>query len=157
MRAAKLTCWLILVAVLCLGQAPAHAASKRVLLAWEKTRFKRALIEEMAQLLEAQGHTVMRLMHSKRGLEAKASDFDAVFITNSGVHSRVRPWITKWLAANKAQAARILLHTTQTRDWQVQADVDAVTSASKKADVKRMAADYVARLVRKMNPTPVGD
>ena len=150
MRLAKLAYGLALVAAVCVGQGAVSAPKKRVLLAWEKTRFKQALIEEMAKQLEAQGYAVTRAMHSKKGLAQKAADYDAVFITNSGVYSKVRPWITKWLEANKAHAARILLHTTQTSDWKVEAKVDAVTSASKKADVKRMAADYVARLVKKM-------
>ncbi|MBP7830690.1 MAG: hypothetical protein KA248_12310 [Kiritimatiellae bacterium] len=123
-----------------------EAPKKRVLLAWEKTNFKEALVEEMEQLLAQQGCEVTKVLHSQGGLAAKAADFDAVFITNSGVNSKVRPWITEWLEANKAQAGRILLHTTQTSNWKVIADVDAVTSASSKSGVKALAADYVARI-----------
>lgn len=129
-----------------------EAPKKRVLLAWEQTDYKQALVEEMDRLLTQQGCAVTRLQHSKRGLDAKAADFDAVFVTNSGVHSKVRPWITEWLAANKAHAGRILLHTTQTSGWKVIADVDAVTSASTKGDVKTMAADYVARIGKILTP-----
>jgi MarR-like DNA-binding transcriptional regulator SgrR of sgrS sRNA len=125
---------------------------KRVLLAWEQTDFKQALVEEMERLLTQQGCEVTKALHAKRGLEAKAAEFDAVFITNSGVHSKVRPWITEWLAANKAQAARVLLHTTQTRDWKVLTEVDAITSASSKGDVKPLAADYAARIGRILAP-----
>jgi hypothetical protein len=129
------------------------ASKKRVLLAWEKTDFKQALVDEMERGLTQQGCEVTKVLHSKRGLEVKAADFDAVFITNSGVNSKIRPWITEWLAANKAQAGRILLHTTQTRDWEVIADVDAVTSASSKSGVKALAADYVARIGKILAPT----
>jgi len=122
------------------------APKKRVLLVWEKTAYKQALVDEMERMLTQQGSEVTRVLHSKRGLDAKAADYDAVFITNSGVNSKVRPWITEWLAANKAEAGRILLHTTQTSDWKVNADVDAVTSASSKGDVKVMAAECVARI-----------
>jgi hypothetical protein len=128
------------------------APKKRVLLAWEKTDFKQALVDEIERLLTQQGREVTKVLHSKRGLDAKAADFDAVFITNSGVNSKVRPWITNWLAANKALAARVLLHTTQTSDWKVTADVDAVTSASSKDDVKALAADYVARIGKILAP-----
>jgi MarR-like DNA-binding transcriptional regulator SgrR of sgrS sRNA len=133
-----------------------EAPKKRVLLAWEKTDFKQALVQEMERLLAQQGCEVTKILHSKRGLDAKAADFDAVFITNSGVHSKVRPWITEWLAANKAQAGRILLHTTQTGDWKVIAEVDAITSASSKGDVKALAADYVTRIGRIHAPAPAG-
>jgi hypothetical protein len=130
-------------AVTLLGQ---EVPKKRVLLAWEKTDFKQALVQEMERLLTQQGCEVTKVLHSKRGLDAKAADFGAVFITNSGVNSKVRPWIVEWLAANKAQSARILLHTTQTGNWKVTANVDAITSASSKGDVKVLAADYVARI-----------
>lgn len=129
-----------------------EAPKKRVLLAWEKTDFKQALVEELDRLLTQQGCAVTRVQHSNRGLDAKAADFDAVFITNSGVHSKVRPWITEWLAANKDQAARVLLHTTQTGDWKPVAAVDAITSASSKRDVKGLAADYAARIGKILAP-----
>jgi hypothetical protein len=140
-----------LVGVLCViaGLAVGEEAksSPRVLLALEKTRFKEELVEKIKELLGKDGYEVSVLIHSKKkGLEAKAADFDAVFITNSGAHSKVRPWIMKWLDANKAEGKRILLHTTQTRDWKVNADVDAVTSASSKSEVDKLAKDYVARL-----------
>jgi hypothetical protein len=140
-----------LVAVLCVmaGLAVGQEVkpSPRILLALEKTRFKEQLVEEMKQMLAKEGCEVSVLMHSKKeGLAAKAADFDAVFITNSGAHSKVRPWITAWLVANKAQSNRILLHTTQTRDWKVEADVDAVTSASSMNDGATLSKDYVARL-----------
>jgi hypothetical protein len=139
------------VGVLCVmaGLAVGQESRPRphVLLAMEKTRFKEQLVGEMKEMLGKEGYEVSVLMHSKKkGLEAKAADFDAVFITNSGAHSKVRPWITEWLAANKAEGNRILLHTTQTRDWKVKADVDAVTSASSRNEVGALAKDYVGRL-----------
>ncbi len=147
---ATIAAWvLVCLATMALAQA---APQKRVLLAWEQTDFKQELVEAMEPLLEQQGCEVTKVLHSKRGLEAKAADYDAVFITNSGVHSEVRPWITEWLAANQEQAARILLHTTKTGDWTVAADVDAVTSASSKGDVAVLAADYVARIGKILAP-----
>lgn len=153
MRATVVACAAVCLAATVLAQ---EAPKRRVLLAWEKTDFKQALVEEMERLLTEQGCEVTKTLHSKRGLDAKAANFDAVFITNSGVNSKVRPWITEWLAANKDQAGRILLHTTQTRDWKVIADVDAVTSASAKGDVKVLAADYVARIGKVLAPAPAG-
>ncbi len=135
-------------AVAAFSAAAEEAPARRVLLAWERTAFKRELMDAMERQLVEKGYAVTRVEHSRRGLDANAADFDAVFITNSGVQSEVRPWIVQWLAANRAQADRILLHTTQIRDWTVRAEVDAVTSASERRDVDRLAADYVARLER---------
>jgi hypothetical protein len=119
----------------------------RVLLAWEKTRFKGELIKAMESELKAAGFAVTTVMHDKKGMpDVKAADFDAVFITNSGVHSKVRGWVSAWIAKNQEQQDRILLHTTQTSNWEVKADVDAITSASSRKDVKTLAADYVSRL-----------
>ncbi len=150
MRSLVIACVTVCLAATVLAQ---EAPKKRVLLAWEKTDYKQALVDEMQRLLTQQGCEVTKALHSNSGLDAKAADFDAVFITNSGVHSKVRPWITEWLAANKAQAARILLHTTKTGDWKVIAEVDAVTSASSKGDAKAVAADYVARIGKIIAPS----
>lgn len=120
--------------------------SPRVLLAFEQTRFKSELIEEMKkQLAKAEIEIVVK-EHSKEGLAAKAADFDAIFITNSGVRSQVRPWIIEWLAENNKQKDRILLHTTQTSGWKINVEVDAVTSASSRGEVKQLATDYVNRI-----------
>ena len=155
MRAFVLAC----LAGLCVTTATADGEAKgqgkgRVLLAWEKTRFKESLIDEMEELLVAQEFEVVKAEHSKKGLDKSAADFDAVFITNSGVHSKVRPWISEWLEKNKAQSDRILLHTTQTRNWKVEAVVDSVTSASSRADVESLAATYVKRLTKIAKESP---
>ncbi len=150
-----------LVAMVVMGTALSAAAqdapAPRVLLAWERTAFKRELMDAMERQLAEKGYHVTRVEHSRRGLDANAADFDAIFITNSGVQSQVRPWIVEWLAAHRAQAERILLHTTQTRDWAVRAGVDAVTSASERRDVDRLAADYVARIEQRLRPAAVPD
>ncbi len=125
------------------------ADSARILLVFEKTRFKNALIEKMEATLKAEGYAVVKGMHSRDGVGDYApGDFDAVFITNSGVRSKVRPWVADWLRENRDQAARIVLHTTQTKDWAVELDVavDGVTSASDMGDVDKLAAAYVQRL-----------
>ena len=124
----------------------ASAAGGKVLLALEETRFKKGLVQAMQKELEEAGFQVSVIEHSKKGLKANAADYDAVFITNSGVHSKVRPWITKWLEDNKAGREKIVLHTTQTSDWKVIADVDAVTSASVRKDTEKLASEYVKKL-----------
>lgn len=125
-----------------------QADSAKVLLASESTRFKNALIAELESLLTGEGYTVVKVDHSGNGLNnINADDYGAVFITNSGVNSRVRPWVQTWLNNNQKSSAYILLHTTQTRDWTVSVDVDSVTSASAMRDVKQLAAGYHKQIV----------
>ncbi len=62
-----------------------EAPKPTVLVAWEKTKFKQALVSEVEKQLTAAGCAVTRVDHSKHGLDSiKAASFDAVFITNSG-------------------------------------------------------------------------
>lgn len=119
----------------------------KILLAYEKTSFKNKLIIEMERLLTSSGLTVVKAEHPKGGLNAyKASDYAAVFITNSGVNSKVRPWVTEWIEKNGSSSAYILLHTTQIKDWKVETSVDAVTSASAKDEIDALARQYASRI-----------
>ena len=122
-------------------------ATGKVLLAYEKTSFKNKLIVEMERLLTSSGLTVVKAEHPKGGLNAyKSSDYAAVFITNSGVNSKVRPWVTEWIEKNRSPGAYILLHTTQIKDWKVVTSVDAVTSASAKNEINALARQYASRI-----------
>jgi len=124
--------------------------SLKVALAYEETRFKKLLIDELQRLLVKKGVEVVVVEHSEKGLNIPdPSIYGAVFISNSGVRSKVRPWILQWLAKNKDYGDKVLLHVTQRRNWSVDAGVDAVTSASKKSDVKALAADYAAKIIAK--------
>lgn len=134
---------------------PLAAQSKgTILIASEKTGFKEALVAELESLLTGAGYAVVKVKHPKGGIDAyKASDYAAVFITNSGVNSKVRPWVTEWIEKNRVSNAYILLHTTQIRDWKVETSVDAVTSASAKKEVKNLAREYFARITGKLERT----
>ncbi len=125
-----------------------------ILIASEKTGFKEALVAELESLLTGAGYAVVKVKHPKGGLDGyNASDYAAVFITNSGVNSKVRPWVTEWIERNRASNAYILLHTTQIRDWKVETPVDAVTSASAKKEVKNLAREYFARITERLERT----
>ncbi len=120
--------------------------SQVILLAYEKTRFKTGLMEEMKKNLENEGFTVEILEHSKGGLDNIDTDrYAAIFITNSGVNSKVRPWVSKWISESGAKD-KILLHTTQRSDWKVETDVDAVTSASERKNISAFAREYTERI-----------
>lgn len=129
----------------------------RVLVAYEDTRFKKALVDEIQAALQKDGHEVVVTTHSEKGFDkGDPAGFDAVFVTNSGVRSMVRPWVVSWLEENSAHAGKIVLHTTQTKDWTVKVNdaVDAVTSASAMGDVKKLGAMYVRKLTALVPSTP---
>jgi hypothetical protein len=136
--------------VLLHAQEAEKPVAARVLIAMEQTEFKKRLVNAMKPLLERRGMQVTIVEDSKHELNNfKASEFDLVFITNSGVWSKVRPWVTEWIDNNRADTAKILLHTTKKLKWQEHVYVDAVSSASSNAMAQRLAEDYVAKLVDK--------
>jgi len=122
---------------------------KKVLLAYERTEFKTALIKEMAAILKKDSIESVVIEHSNGELDKEdPANYGAIFISNSGVNSQVRPWISEWLKKNEKYWAMTILHTTQTSNWKVKAPGDAVTSASIKKKVKSLAAKYV-EMIRK--------
>ena len=122
-------------------------SGEKVLLAMEKTAFKKALIAEMVKSLNAKGLHVTVVEDHKKDLENyKASDYDYVFITNSGVGSKVRPWVKDWLESNN-NSSNILLHTTKIKKWNEKVSVDAVSSASSKKDASSLAEEYIKLLL----------
>lgn len=126
---------------------------KKVLLAYETTEFKTDLIKEMTSILKKDSIEVRVIEHSKGALDKEnPEDYGAIFISNSGVNSQVRPWINSWISKNEKYSSQIILHTTQTRDWKVDVPVDAVTSASSKKEAKRLAAEYVKMLKKRLTP-----
>ncbi|MDX9800785.1 MAG: hypothetical protein RBT69_05550 [Spirochaetia bacterium] len=127
----------------------AAQSGKKALLAMESTKFKKVLIEEMKNELESRSVKVTIVSDHKKELSNyKASDFDYVFITNSGVNSKVRPWVKEWLNANN-NSKNILLHTTKIKEWEEKVSVDAISSASLKKDITPLAKEYTDLLLMK--------
>ena len=123
----------------------------RILIAYESTAFKKELVDEMLALFKKDSADVTVIEHSKGALDSiDPSQFNAVFITNSGVNSKVRPWVLAWLEKHKKLRSRVLLHTTQTRAWEVTAPVDAVTSASEKKRITQLAKEYSRNLKQRI-------
>ena len=122
----------------------------KILLAFEPTRFKKDLMENMIRILDDGSHTVQVVNHKKAGLEGlRSEDFDAVFITNSGAMAKVRPDVTAWLDDNGGNPLNVIVHTTQRTVWTPDVDVDSVTSASlrKKDEIELMAEDLAGRIL----------
>lgn len=129
----------------------AQTAKPKVLVAIEPTEFKTALAKEIVAKLEKESLEVVLVEEHKKEIEKhSAANYDAVFISNSGVSSKVRPWIAKWIENNSEHKDKIILHTTKTRDWTEQVTgVDMVSSASKKSDVSLFTKEYVALILKK--------
>ncbi len=127
---------------------------KKVLLAYEKTEFKTALIKEMAAILKKDSIEYAVIEHSNGALDKEDPlNYGAIFISNSGVNSQLRPWINEWLKKNEKYSSKTILHTTQIRDWKVEAPVDAVTSASNRKEMKKFAAKYVDMVKKRLTST----
>ncbi len=137
---------LLIIAVFVIKLGAEQNSSNAVLLVYENTRFKRNLITEMEKILSQNEVNVTVTTHSKNDVAIEnPSQYGAIFISNSGVNSQVRPWITAWL--EQTDFRNILLHTTQTRDWQVETEFDAVTSASSNSEAAKLAQDYSQKLL----------
>ena len=140
------------------AQDKTQTSNPQVLLALENTRFKKSLVEQIKKLLEEKKYNVKTVDHSKKQLDSiKPSDYDVIFITNSGVNSKVRPWVLSWLDKYKDQTESVIVHTTQKSDWEVKLDVDALTSASKTGDIDKLARQYSEKIIGKIETTPEND
>lgn len=127
---------------------------KKVLLAYEQTEFKAALIKQMVSILKKDSIESVVIEHSNGALDKEnPANYGAIFISNSGVNSQIRPWVVEWLKKYEMYSSIIILHTTQTSNWKVETTVDAVTSASIKNKVKSLAAKYVEMIKKRLNST----
>ena len=150
---------LLLVGGLLVGSDGLHAAtdhgsrqaSRRVLIATEKTAFKQALVEELIAELD-DGRTYIRLIDHQAGeLQGiKPDNYGVVLVINSGVGSRVRPWVTSWLGSAARRTDNVIVLTTQRDVWtpKLADNIDSVTSASNRAIIGELAADLVSRIER---------
>ncbi|MBN2510828.1 MAG: hypothetical protein JXB03_11150 [Spirochaetales bacterium] len=119
----------------------------KVLVAYEPTRFKNRLVENLVDLLVEKNYSVKVVNHKKGELDDyNAGDFDAVFITNSGALARVRPAVVSWLTANGSDPENVFVHTTQTTVWEPQIEVDGTTSASLtgRDSIEKLAQEFSA-------------
>jgi hypothetical protein len=85
--------------------------------------------------------------HKRKELDGlDPRDFTAVFITNSGVQAKVRPWVLDWLDSVAEYDDNVLIHTTQITEWDPPVKVDSITSASKNSNIDGITDDIVRRL-----------
>ena len=118
-----------------------------VLVATERTRYKRNLVEALVDKLESAGFTVNVIDHQRGELDnVDPGDYTAVFITNSGAQARVRPEVLAWLDKVRSNDDNVILHTTQITDWDPPVEVDSITSASQNSNIDDLSDDIVSRI-----------
>lgn len=123
----------------------------RILLAYEKSVFKNALVGALVE--ELQDTAYIRAVNHSRGelTKEQSADYDAVIIINAGVNSRVRPWVSAWLAEIEDTEKIILFTTYRDRGWSPRypAGVDSITSPSKKSAVNKLV-DTISEKVQEL-------
>lgn len=118
-----------------------------VLIMQEKTSYKKALVKALMTELDDETTIITVVDHSRDDIsDIDPSDYDAVFITNSGAQAHVRPKVMEWLKANAAQDDNVILHTTQTTNWQPKVEVDSITSASSRKNIDELVTDIAERI-----------
>ena len=126
----------MLIAIIILIAVVAAASAETVLIATENTSYKRALVKNLVEKLEAENFETEVIDHQKgelRGVDP--TEYKAVYVLNSGAQAKVRPDVLSWLTAVSAKDSNVIVHTTQTTDWDPPVKVDSITSASRKSNI----------------------
>jgi hypothetical protein len=119
----------------------------RVLIATESTSYKNQLVEVLIKNLNDGNVSITVVDHMNGGLKGvDPSLFNAVFITNSGAQAKVRPEVMNWLRSVKAKDDNVILHTTQTTNWNPPVEVDSITSASQRSNIEKLSDDITRRI-----------
>ncbi len=123
-------------------------SSRRVLIVKEDTGYKKRLIRELVSRLENEGDISITVVDHRKGQLSgvNPSDYNAVFITNSGAQAKVRPEVMDWLESVSGNDENVILHTTQITTWDPPVDVDSITSASKNSNIDEMSDDIIRRI-----------
>ena len=125
-----------------------------VLIAMEQSEFKRAVVERVRDGLVRKGVAVKVGDLRQLGGEA-AGKYDAVVILNTVWAWRLKGEVRAFLKAASADLKKkvILINTANDESWKTkEAGVDAITSASRKNNVDRVAAWLQERLEAKLAP-----
>lgn len=125
----------------------------RILIAYEKTSFKTALLDSLIDELDNDSVYIKVINHSKKELDdEKDTSYSVIVIINSGVNSRVRPRVSAWLETVADTEKIILLTTYRDLGWNPRfpKGVDSITSPSKKsviADLTESISKRISKLL----------
>ena len=138
--------WLF--ALVLIISAGLSAAENSLLIIKENTAYKKALVAKLIDNFEDGNTTVTVVDHRRESLDdIDPTDYDAVFITNSGAQAKVRPKVLAWLRSVSDRDDNVILHTTQTTNWTPPVQVDSITSASQRSNIDDLVED-ISRKIR---------
>lgn len=123
-------------------------SSRQVLIVKEDTGYKKRLIKELISRLEDEGNIYITVVDHRKGelVDLDPADYNAVFITNSGVQAKVRPGVMTWLDKISGKDENVILHTTQTSVWEPAVEVDSITSASRNSNINKISDEIIQKI-----------
>ncbi|MDH3800030.1 MAG: hypothetical protein OES70_15385 [Desulfobacterales bacterium] len=136
---------------------PAAASNRKVLVATQNSKFKRALVSEIHDELN-QNSIYMKIIDVKRLKNQSGAEFSAVVIINKCMAGRPDPRVESFID-REPQKNKIIVLTTGIHDsWKPDAPgVDAMTSASvldKSNQVAKSIVNRVLALINSKGPKP---
>jgi hypothetical protein len=136
---------------------PAAASNKKVLLATQNSKFKRAVVSEIHDELN-QNSVYLKIIDIRLLKNQSIAEFSAVVIINKCMAGRPDPRVESFIDSD-AQKNKIIVLTTGSLDsWKPDASgVDAMTSASvldKSDQVAKSIVNRVLALINSKGPKP---
>lgn len=136
---------------------PAAASNKKVLLATQNSKFKRAVVSEIHDELN-QNSVYLKIIDVKLLKNQSIAEFSAVVIINKCMAGRPDPRVESFIDSEPQKNKIIVLTTGISESWKPDAPgVDAMTSASvlnKSDQVAKSIANRVLALINSKDPKP---
>jgi len=146
----KITAFLLIISYLSLGILSSSLRAQdnsmpSILIASQNSKFKNALVEEIAQDLKSGGYILKIINLNKIPKEAQA-DYTVIIIINScwaGHQTRITEKFLNHLSKEERQKV-IVITTAKGIDWKNKiTGIDAITSASKMNNIDAFSANTV--------------
>ena len=127
------------------------SSTAKVLIASQKTKFKRTLVSEIRSSLQKNDYYIKVI--DVRGLRNESiQNYDAIVILNKCMAGRPDPRVEDFIEVADQKNKIVLLTTGKLDSWKpVSPEVDAMTSASTMSESNRIARVIVNK-VRSLNP-----
>ena len=136
---------------------PAAASNKKVLLATQNSKFKRAVVSEIHDELN-QNSVYLKIIDVRLLKNQSIAEFSAVVIINKCMAGRPDPRVESFIDSEPQKNKIIVLTTGISESWKPDAPgVDAMTSASvldKSDQVAKSIANRVLALINSKDPKP---
>ena len=127
------------------------SGAAKVLIASQKTKFKRTLVSEIVSSLKDNNYYIKVI--DVRGLRSESpQNYDTIVIINKCMAGRPDPRVEDFIEEVEQKNKIVLLTTGRLESWKPESpDIDAMTSASALSDYSRIAGVIVGK-VKDLNP-----